>query len=588
MPKSEQDESSTRKHSKPARLRHIPIAKKLWWWSHVRFPQIVPAPNSRFDYRNPDRDRRENEKTKVPPDEAVSVLAIWATEAYGPAEIDALYTGLEALNWDQDCLHSEGAGCVDWIKRQRQLGTSGTFNVGIVQRHGESRYIPRDYFAVLPPGIEYLIVEIHQICPSLTCVQIAFILGSTHQRVYEDQLQLDRTTTHEPIKDRFGAYRILGPRHQKQRAIESQRRVLQTLATEWFQKHFPGIFCSTPSDRPPTAELIATRRESLFEYPKGQQPSFHSWPRLLTNWSRHDAWKSTEHQSLLFATHETANEDLSHIVITLSTEGISEDAVKLYGGREQHAFIAFVQDQLDGILARFAVIALLNSFRRTLMQTRDQLRTASPRKRRVLRSLDYIQDFFSMSLQVPSIVGELAHTTKAKHSYRWSCDGFVEATPFRDEEPPAKLYERLSARTNALANRMLQDDRTTRESFKQISEVVTARESVKAQRRMELLAIAAIGIAALSLWITLPPMKEWRVILLGFTKQTIGAPEQPHQVPPRSSLLFTMARPLARLPLLGGTMTTTRKLSATPITVLQLNPHIQRKTYSKSWRTCIN
>jgi len=497
----------------------------------VRFPQAVPAPYSHFDYRDSDRDRRKNEETKIPPDEAASVLAVWATEAYGPAEIDALYAGLEALSWDQDRLHSEGSGCVDWIKRQRQIGTSGTFNLGIVQRRGESRYIPQDYFAELPQGIEYLIVEIHQVCPSLTCVQIVFILDSSHQRAYEDQLQLDRTTTREPIKDRFGAYRIIDPWHHKQRSIESQRRVLQSLATEWFRRHFPGVFCSTASGSPPTAELIATRRASLFENPIGQQPSLHSWTGLLANLSLHGAWKSTEHQSLLFATHESANEDQSHIVITLPTEGISADAVKHYGGREQHAFIAFVQNQLDGILVRFAVVTLLNLFRRTLMQTRDKLRTASPRKRRVLQSLDYIQNFFSASLQVPSIVGDLANTTTDKHSYRWSCDGFIEAAPFRDE-PPAKLYERLSAHTNTLANRMLQDDRTTRESFKQLSEVVTARESVKAQRRMELLTVAATGVAALSLWIVLPPVKEWRAKLPGLAQQPQEAAESPRHVPP--------------------------------------------------------
>lgn len=530
MPNSEQDESSMRKRSRRGWLRRIPIARKLWWWSHVRFPQVIPAPYTHFDYQDSDRDRRKNDETKIPPDEAASVLAVWATEAYGPAEIDALYTGLEALSWDADRFHSEGSGCVEWIKRQRQLGTSGTFNLGIIQRRGESRYIPQDYFAELPLGIEYLIVQIHQVCPSLTCVQIAFILDSSHQRAYEDQLQLDRTTTREPIKDRFGAYRIVDPWHQKQRAIESQRRVLQALTAEWFRRHFPGVFCSS-QDCPPTAELIATRRASLFGNPLGQQPSPHSWTRLVANWSRYGAWKSTEHQSLLFATHESPNEDLSHIVITLPTEGISADAVKHYGGREQYAFVAFVHDRLDGILVRFAVVALLNSFRRTLMQTRDKLRTASPRKRRVLQSLDYIQDFFSASLQVPSIVGELASTTKDKHAYQWSCDGFAEAEPFRDE-PPAKLYERLSAHTNALANRMLQDDRTTRDSFKQISEVVTARESVKAQRRMELLTVAATGVAALSLWIALPPVKEWRDKLPGLAQQPVEAPESPPQVPP--------------------------------------------------------
>ena len=483
------------------------------------------------DYRDPDRDRRKNEETELPPEEDVKVLAVWATEAYGPAEIEILYAGLEALSWDNGRLGHDNSGSIDWIKQQRQIGSEGTFNLGIVHRAGASKHIHQELFADLPPGVEYLIVEIHQACPSLTCLQIVFVLNQDRQRVYTDQLKLERTTIHEPIGGRLGAYKILDPGHQKQRAIESQRRELQALATQWFRKYFPGVFCATPSGSLPTAELITTRHASIFEDHKGAPSLLDPLSHLLASCSAHSAWKNTEHQSLMFATQDTTNEEVSHLVITLPEEGIAEDAVKHYGGRNQPAFVAFVHGHLDGILVRFAIIALLNSFRRTLMQTRDKLRVASPRKRRVLKSLDYIQNFFSASLQVPSIVGEVAGATKSPLSYRWSCDGFVEVMPFRDE-PPAQLYERLSTHTNSLANRLLNDDRTTRESFKQISEVVVARESVKAQRRMELLTVVAIAVAALSLWIALPPFEAWRAKLPAWIKQNLETPERPHQVQP--------------------------------------------------------
>lgn len=534
MPILEQDESNQRQSTKRNWLRRFPLAEKLWWWGHIQLPWLVPVPPLHPDYRDPERDRRKNEETELPPEEDVNILAVWATEAYGPAEIEILYAGLEALSWHQDRLR-DNSGSVDWIKQQRQIGSEGTFNLGIVHRTGESKYSHRDFFAELPPGVEYLIVEIHQVCPSLTCLQIVFVLNQDRQRVYTDQLKLERTTIHEPIGGRLGAYKILNPWHQKQRAIESQRRELQALAAQWFRRCFPGVFCSTPSGSLPTAELITTRHASLFDDPKAPS-SLEPLSRLLANCSPHSAWKNTKHQSLMFATQDTTNEDVTHLVITLPEEGIAEDAVKHYGGRDKPAFVAFVQDQLDGILVRFAVIALLNSFRRTLMQTRDKLRAASPRKRRVLKSLDYIQNFFGASLQVPSIVGEIASVTRNPHSYRWACDGFVEVIPFRDE-PPAKLYERLSTHTNSLANRLLNDDRTTRESFKQISEVVVARESVKAQRRMEFLTVVAIAVAALSLWIALPPFEEWRAKLPAWIEQSLETSECPHQIqsPPVSS-----------------------------------------------------
>jgi hypothetical protein len=532
---AQQDESNKRQSTIRSRLRRIPLVKRLWWWGCIQLPWLVPTPSLHPDYRDPERDRKRNKETELPPEENVNVLAFWATEAYGPAEIEVLYAGLEALSWDKGRLGHDNSGSVDWIKQQRQIGSEGTFNLGIVHRAGATKYIHQELFAELPPGVEYLIVEIHQVCPSLTCLQIVFVLSQDRQRVYTDQLKLERTTIHEPIGGRLGAYKILDPGHQKQRAIESHRRELQVLAAQWFRRYFPGVFCSTTSGSLPTAELITTRHASLFDDPNAPS-SLELLSRLLANCSPYSAWKNTKHQSFMFATHDTANGDVTHLVITLPEESIAEDAVKHYGGRDQPALVAFVQGQLDGILVRFAVIALLNSFRRTLMQTRDKLRVASPRKRRVLKSLDYIQNFFGASLQVPSIVGEVASATKKPHSYRWTCDGFVEVIPFRDE-PPAKLYERLSTHTNSLANRLLNDDRATRESFKQISEVVVARESVKAQRRMEFLTVVAIAVAALSLWIALPPFEEWRAKLPAWIKQNLETPECPHQVqsPPVSS-----------------------------------------------------
>lgn len=522
------DESKKHQRTKRSRLMHIPLVKNLWWWGYVQFPWLVPAPFLCPDFRDPERDRRKNKETELPPEEDIKVLAVWATEAYGPTEIEVLYAGLEALGWNKSRLSHDASGSVDWIKQQRQIGSEGILNLGIVYRARGANYIHQELFAELPPGIEYIIVEIHQVCPSLTCLQMVFVLDKARQRVYADQLQLERTTTHEPIKGRFGAYQILDPSDQKQRAIEFQRRELQSLAAQWFKRHYPGIFCATSSGNLPTAELITTSHAPLFEDHRRAPSLLDPLTHLLTSYSAHSAWKNTEHQSLMFATQDTNNEEVSHLVITLPEEGIAEDAVKLYGGRNQTAFVAFVQGHLDGILVRFSVIALLNSFRRTLMQTRDKLRVASPRKRRVLKSLDYIQNFFSASLQVPSIVGEVAGATKIPHSYRWSCDGFVEVMPFR-EEPPAKLYERLSAQTNSLANRLLNDDRTTRDSFKQISEVVVARESVKAQRRMELLTVVATALAALSLWIALPPFEEWRAKLPAWIKQNLETSEHPNR-----------------------------------------------------------
>ncbi len=526
-------------------LRRNRIFSRFWWWCHVRFPRLVPSLHSRRVSSYMERDIGDNEKTSIPLEEEMRVLCIWCTEVYGPSEIDTLYTGLEKLDWHRDRFHGHQSGCIDWIKRQRQFGSEGTFNLGIISRRGETRYLGMNYFADLPNGVDYLIAEVHQLCPSLTCVQIAFVLDATHQKLYAEELQIDRPTTHEPIRDRFCSYRIMDPYHHKRRAIESRRCELQTLSVQWFRKNLPGLFCSTPLvGYPPTAELITTQRASILEDSRHAGNSMKSWPRLMANSFIHNAWRSTEYSSLLFAPQDSDSEEKSHILISLRTSDLPAAAVEPFGGYQPSAYTSFIHERVNGILISFAAISLLNALRRILIQTRDQLKVASPRKRRVLESLDYIQKFFSASLQVPSIVGELAEKARNEHSYRWSCEGFIEAVAFRGE-PPAKFDERIRAHTMHLATRLLNDDKTTRESLKQISEVVTARESVKAQRRMEILTVVAIAVAALSLWIALPPVDKWRSGLRDLTNRIAGEPlaTDSAPVPPVAPLVHKKATP---------------------------------------------
>jgi len=524
MTRSRQKLANRRPGIKANWLMRSPITRKIWWWAYVRFPRVVPDLYPHSDPRDSERDRIENEKSKVPQGEKIQVLAFWATEIYGPTEIDALYSGLEALGWDQGPRGGE-SGCVEWIKEQRKGSGDAILNLGPVQRKGETRYLPRDYFAELPQGIEYLLVQIQQVCSSLTCLLIAFVLDSTIQQSYEEQLQLDRTTRQEPIKDKIASFRLLDPWSQKQYSIQAKRQILKSLAAEWVERHFPGIFSGSLSGLLPTAELISTCHAPIIAIPGLTLPALDPLLRLLANTTHHGSWFDEDGRFIVLTSRVRDNDGSSHILINIPSEIIPEDLVKQYGGRGPGTIVAIAHERLNGVLVRFAIIAMLNYFRRVLLQKRDKLKTIYPRNKKILKSLDFIQDFFSSSVQVPSITGELEELTKSQNSYRWSCEGFVEAFPI-SEEPPSKLHERLCASTNALANRLLQDDRTTREAFKQISEVVTARESVKAQRRMEWLTLVAITIAVLSLWIALPPVKEWRGKLNNMVNQAVGKQAQ--------------------------------------------------------------
>src|SRR5690606_36321445 len=67
----------------------------------------------------------------------------------------------------------------------------------------------------------------------------------------------------------------------------------------------------------------------------------------------------------------------------------------------------------------------------------------------------------------------------------------------------------LCKQTSFWAEQIITEERSLREHFEQLSTVLSVRESVQAQKRMEWLTVIAVVIATASLLVALPPTKDW-------------------------------------------------------------------------------
>lgn len=494
-------------------LRRNRYIERIWWKLHIQFPKLIPPTYPQSLKSMQERDPLQNEGSSIPKDEEVKALCVWGIEIYGPSEIDSFYAAVERLGWNSE-KSTDQLGCGEWIKQLRQSGGEGSFNIGQVLRPGETKYLSHGYVTALPDGIEYLLVKIHQICPSLTCVQIAFVLDEVQQMAYATAIGESHATTSQSLAKQVGSYSLVDPYHHKERAIKRIRESFQAIPDNWFKRNMPGLFCTIPDGfGVATAELISSRNTHVLQGPGENRTSYLAWHRLLTNQSFNSLWSKQNCEAIRLSSLRSER-DRTQILVSLKLSDLLEGKITSYGGPHTSTYMAFVNDQIGNLLIYKAATELLLAFRRSLMKTRDQLNKVQPGKRKLLQSLDFVQGFFSSSILVPSIAMDLSKKADEKFAFAHESSGFIELFPLGGDTPP-QLHEALRSYTKNLATQLLGEDKTTREGLKQVADILTARESVKAQKRMEYLTVAAIAVALMSLWAALPANWSWSNKLAG-------------------------------------------------------------------------
>ena len=129
--------------------------RSVWKRLHHRFPNWVPSPYREDREYLRHRDIEDNLKSRIPPDESLRQIALWAVEIFGPAEADKLHSALTKLGWNEDRLFGFNADPGSWINEQRKYGTVGSLNLGVIERPGKSLFLPRGRHAPLPDAVDY-------------------------------------------------------------------------------------------------------------------------------------------------------------------------------------------------------------------------------------------------------------------------------------------------------------------------------------------------------------------------------------------------------------------------------------------------
>ena len=482
------ENTATKQREMPAILR------KLRGRAHWFAPNLVPA-YRRDAEREHRRDMESNEESSVPEDVELRVRALWGIEVFSPNESDRLYEALRRLNWSAGGMVREGGGALAWVQQQRSYGWGGSYNVGPVIRSGQQRkFLGVNNQAETPDGVDHLLVRIHQICPAVTCLVVCFVLTSEAAKRYEQELNIERRT-----RLRRGArwwVTYLDPSHIKQEAIEALRSDLRRSIYTWFTRTIPGYFAASRlADSLPFAELVCTAGEDVFST---KPPRLHfDWRRILVNPAEHEIWTHQNSTPLRFMLDRwlRPEEARNFLVAGISVSSLSAERLKLYGGPD--GVVHICNEELDGLLPFFGALAYLEEVSRELKLAREELRLSKSRGR-TLRSIKRIQQFFDRSAGVPVAAREISKAVEQAGTLKFYCGSFA-APSFRKETTERDFAEELQGILHRTASTLLEDESSTRVHFEQLSSVLSIRESIGAQRRMELLTVAAVLVAAMSL-----------------------------------------------------------------------------------------
>jgi hypothetical protein len=206
----------------------------------------------------------------------------------------------------------------------------------------------------------------------------------------------------------------------------------------------------------------------------------------------------------------TEEEAGQFITAAIDESRFSEEAMKPYGGKSMNSLIHACHNELHFVLPQAATAAYLRQQTRYLNIVREQLKESHSKSFNLKRTLHTIGEFFDRTLGVPALARELAGKSKSQNWYPGEYE--FTAPSWTSQALPQQLSEILRSSTNFMATRLAQDETVMREHFAQVSSILSTRENIKVQHRMELLTVVAVVVAVLSLLVALVgphKLAEW-------------------------------------------------------------------------------
>ncbi len=486
--------------------------RRIEKYAHRMFPVLVRNPEYR-DILRWERERQEQESVETRPsaDELIDLRCFWAVEFYLPSHVEKLLEGFAALGWDKPGRQFPDKNPSQWVRRLRETGHGGGwFPLHVIRRPGERRFFRQDYTAPLPSQAEYAVGAIYGLTSSITCIVMGFVLYEDYARCMDDALRRRYETYLEP----YGrGYRIWGPRNQKDKAIKSIRTEMRQVARGWFRENLPGLFSTDILDgEMPTCEFMTLRQREPF--PKRENDTrAEEYMSLLDIDHDIDTWHCEEIPGLKFAWPLMRDDkNRFHAVLAANENAFDPEKLRSYGGGGRLGCVLYVNNRIQGLISRWALLAVLAGFERHLNIVRDSP-TFKLQRRRPMRILKALGDLVSHSVDISAVSTELAHFTERRGSFLHEVWGFKPSNQRYYKDNDISVGEGIRRSIGERTRRLRNADRSVRDLLMQYGTVLSAKENIRLQTTVKwltwvILALTAVmayqGVATAFDWPDLP------------------------------------------------------------------------------------
>jgi hypothetical protein len=198
--------------------------------------------------------------------------------------------------------------------------------------------------------------------------------------------------------------------------------------------------------------------------------------RLLEVDDDFDMWTSKDVRNLKFGWGITGHREDHFHAVAAAREGDFDDKVlSMYGGRdERSAYLAVVDEELNGLLSRWALLALFAAFERYLTGVRDSMKTNKTRK--ALGLFKNVSDFVTRGTDIAALSAELATLANFKLAFLHDVGKFSHCEPKRFHDENTALAEVLREHVAGRAASLEKTERVLRDLMIQQGGVRSAQQ----------------------------------------------------------------------------------------------------------------
>lgn len=450
------------------------MARRLHWKLPALFPD--PAYAAKLARAREDDDQ-ENEQTSPPEDEQICLHALTVAELYGPSQVDALCRRLDSLGW-RDAI-AESRDPVEWIKRGRDGSSTGSwFNLGVLTRPGDKRFLAERRFVDLPDDVDYASGQIFCLTPSITCLVVRFIYTDAYALSLDAALRKKRQTAFTRV---HRGYRYNKPRFEKQRDVERIRIGGTEQASAWFTSHLPGLFAGGLLDgQHPCIEMLTLAKAKPFE------ASQRGYLYALGLDRGFDVWRSKTLEGLVFASTSFRDTHRFHACLSINLDDLHTVELEAWGGRCRHGYTNYLDDDTNTLLSRWALLALAAGIERSIHNFRDSMYSKAGQRKATQRTLTTMSQFISSSMDRAMISADISQFAKQRGLFLLDFPKMLlEKSRFNDHDK--ELGESIGRQLELRATSLNETNRAVSDLLAQQGSMLSATESIKLQHRVDVM-----------------------------------------------------------------------------------------------------